>query len=429
MRSEALKKVLFVSYYWPPSGKASLHLPLQLIKHLPSFGWQPVVLTVKEDGFSERDESLLRQTDPSLPVYRTDVLEPFDIYRTFTGKKKGERLVASETISKENRSLTHRISVWIRMNFFVPDARVGWYPYAKKEINKIISEHDIRAIVVVAPPHSSHLAPWRISIEKGIPFIPLFIDPWVDIVYYRGMKRSALTLMLDNYLEKKVLQESAASVFVTASMQEEYIRKYPSVASKSSVLYWGYNEENFAELKPFTSGSAGALTVLHSGNIFDFQNIPLFWAYIQKEIAAGADIRLRFTGSVSPGIRTAISEHGLDAVTEYTGFLPYADVITEMSRADFLLVCVTEKRHLPGKLFEYIRCGRPVIAFGDDNAEVEAILSETGAGKLFGYTEPGRNYFDEVKGMTPDLEKVKKYDRKQAAGQLSDILKKVISSQ
>lgn len=425
MRSKTLKKVLVVSYYWPPSGKASLHLPLKLVKHLPSFGWQPVVLTVKEDGFSERDESLLGETDPALPVYRTDVLEPFEIYRLFTGKKKGERLVASETISKENRSLSHRISVWIRMNLFVPDARVGWYWHAKKEIYKIIEEHQISAIVVVAPPHSSHLAPWRISREKGIPFIPLFIDPWVDIVYYRGMKRGALTLMLDNYLEERVLTDSAAAIFVTASMKEDYIRKYPSIAAKSSVLYWGYNEENFTGLTAFSKGTGEPVTVLHSGNIFDFQNIPPFWQYIQKSISAGARIRLRFTGSVSPGIRSAISEHGLDAVTEYTGFLPYGEVITEMSRADFLLVCATEKRHLPGKLFEYIRCGRPVIAFGDDNQEVEAILRETGAGKLFGYTETGRDYFAEVAGMSPDMHQVSKYDRKQAAGQLGEILNKI----
>lgn len=383
-----------------------------------------MVLTVNEDGFSERDESLLKETDPALPVYRTDVLEPFDIYRTFTGKKKGERLVASETISKENRSLSHRISVWIRMNFFIPDARVGWYHYAKKEIYKIISEHTIRAIVVVAPPHSSHLAGWRVSREKGIPFIPLFIDPWVDIVYYRGMKRSSLTLMIDNYLEQRVLTDSAASIFVTASMKEDYIRKYPSLAEKSSVLYWGYSEENFEDLKPFRKEKGEPVTVLHSGNIFDYQNIPLFWRYIQRKIAAGADIRLRFTGSVSPGIRAAITEHGLDSVTEYSGFLPYAEVVNQMIRADFLLVCATEKRHLPGKLFEYIRCGRPVIAFGDDNAEVEAILCETGAGKLFGYTETGRDYFDEVDGMTPDMTQVSKYDRKQAAAQLGEILDK-----
>lgn len=425
MRSKALKKVLFISYYWPPSGKASLHLPLRLVKHLPASGWQPVVLTVKEDGFSERDESMLKEVDPSLPVYRTDVLEPFDIYRAFTGKKKGERLVASETISKENRSPAHRISVWIRMNLFVPDARAGWYPYAKKEIKKILREHDIHAMVCVAPPHSSHLAPWRISLKHGIPFIPLFIDPWVDIVYYRGMKRSRLTLAADNYLERRVLQDSAAAVFVTSSMKDDYIHKYPSIAPKSSVIHWGYNEENFAHLQPPPEKKEGPVTVLHAGNIFDYQNIPPFWEYIKNKLAGGMDIRLRFTGSVSPGIRAAISSCGLDGITEYTGFLPYSEVIGEMMRADYLLVCATEKRHLPGKLFEYIRTGRPVIAFGDDNQEISDILLETGSGRLFGYQARGWEYFTAVSGLKKDLSKVMQYDRKHAAGQLAEILDRV----
>lgn len=364
----------------------------------------------------------MKETDPALPVYRTDVLEPFDIYRAFTGKKKGERLVASETISKENKSLSHRVSLWIRMNLFVPDARVGWYPSAKKEIYKILEEHDIRAMVVVAPPHSSHLAAWRVSREKGIPFIPLFIDPWVDIVYYRGMKRSALTLMLDNYLEERVLKESAASIFVTASMKEDYIRKYPSIASKSSVIYWGFNEENFADIKPVTKEPGAPLTILHSGNIFDYQNIPHFWRYIRQKADDGMSLRLRFTGSVSPGIRSALSSHGLDAITEYTGFLPYENVITEMMGADYLLVCATEKRHLPGKLFEYIRCGRPVIAFGDDNAEIADILAASSAGKLFGYQEPRHDYFKELEGIVPDISKAAPYDRRKAAEQLSVVL-------
>src|SRR3989304_2024793 len=116
-----MKKVLFITYYWPPSGKASLHWPLKIIKYLPQFGWQPSVLTVDEDTFSLKDESLLNEIDPELNVIKSISFEPFDIYRKFTGKRKGEQLVASEVISKLNDTLTHKISIWIRMNLFIPD--------------------------------------------------------------------------------------------------------------------------------------------------------------------------------------------------------------------------------------------------------------------------------------------------------------------
>ncbi len=122
-----MKKVLFITYYWPPSGKASLHWPLMMIKYLPQFGWQPSVLTVNEDTFSRPDESLLSEVDPSVKVVRTNSYEPFDIYKKFTGRKRDDQLIASETISTTNKNLTHRISIWIRMNLFIPDARAGWY--------------------------------------------------------------------------------------------------------------------------------------------------------------------------------------------------------------------------------------------------------------------------------------------------------------
>ncbi len=135
-----MKKVLFITYYWPPSGKASLHWPLKMIQYLPEHGWQPTVLTVAEDTFTQKDESLLSEIDKNLPVIKTKSFEPFNLYRKFTGKSKYEQLVASETISKTNKSLTHKISIWLRMNLFIPDARVGWYFSAVPEGNKLLKK-------------------------------------------------------------------------------------------------------------------------------------------------------------------------------------------------------------------------------------------------------------------------------------------------
>ena len=419
-----MKKVLFITYYWPPSGKASLHWPLKMIRHLPASGWRPFVLTVKEDTFSGKDESLLKDIDKNLKVIRTDSLEPFSLYKKFTGRKKDEQLIASETISTINKSLAHRISIWIRMNLFIPDARAGWYFPGVAGGSKFLGGEKVDAIISVGPPHTAHLIGMRLGKKFNIPHVPVFIDPWVDIVYYKNFKRSKPTLAIDNYLERKVLNNCGAAVFVTQTMMENYISKYEFLKNKSYVLYWGYNEEDFEKIE--FEKPADEEILIHAGNIFDFQNTPAFWKRIKQEIDSGRNLKIIFIGTVSPGIKQTIESNGLNSRTEYLGFLPYDKMLEELGKAAYLLVCATEPRHVPGKLFEYLRTGKPVIAFGDDNEEVKKILQETNAGMMFGYSEDGAEFFTNVNSFNTDLSLVRNFDRKNIAESLSKILDSII---
>jgi len=414
-------KILFFTYYWPPSGKASLHLPLKIIKYFPDYGVEPIVVTIKDDGFSQKDNSLLREVSPELPVYKTKVLEPFGIYKKFLGKKEDEQLIPSETISKENKSLRHRISVWIRMNLFIPDARIGWYPFGVKEGKKLIKKYDPKVIITLGPPHSTHLIGLKLSKIFGLPHVPVFIDPWVDIVYYRGFKRSSATLAIDNSLEKKVLLNSKAAMFVTESMKEDYLRKYPEIEPKSHILYWGYSEDEFAGYTSISNKEEEV--IVHAGNIFDYQNPFNFWKELKKQISKGRKIKLKFIGTVSPLIKKEIIDNGLSEITQFPGFLPYHEMLEELHRASYLLVCASEKRHLPGKLFEYLRVGKPIIAFGDDNKEVEKILTEANAGKIFNYNENASSFFEEAARFHTDPEVIKKYDRKFSTSVFAKLLK------
>ena len=415
-----MKKVLFITYYWPPSGKASLHWPLQMIKYLPEYGWKPIVLTIKEDTFSGKDESLLREVNPKLIVKRTNSFEPFTLYKKFIGKKKEDQLIASETISKTNNSITHKISIWLRMNLFIPDARVGWYFPGIKAGSKLLQQEKVDAIVSIGPPHSSQLIGMRLSKKFNIPHYPVFIDPWVDIVYYKNFTRSKLTLAIDNHLEKKVLQNSKASVFVTNTMKEDYVKKYNFLTNKSHVLYWGYNEENFKNIDAHSIKDEEVL--VHAGNIFDFQNTPKFWKRVKNEIDNGRNLKIKFIGTVSPGIKQTIDLNGLSNYTAYLGFLPYNKMLEELSKASYLLVCATEPRHVPGKLFEYLRTGKPIIAFGNDNSEVKEILEDTNAGMMFNYDNDAKEFFEKIGSFKTDLSKIKKFDRESIAKKLSGII-------
>jgi glycosyltransferase involved in cell wall biosynthesis len=415
-----MKKLLFITYFWPPSGKATLHWPLSIIKYLPASGWQPEVLTVENESFTQKDESLLEEVDPRLKVYKSRALEPFNIYRRFTGKEKDEQLIASETISTENKSLSHRLSIWIRMNIFVPDARIGWYLSAVKKGKEILTEGEFSAIVTIGPPHSTHLVGMKLSKESSIPHIPVLIDPWVDIIYYRNFKRTSPTLALDNHLEKSVMMNVSSVIFVTKTTMDDYRKKYPSIKDKSNVLYWGYNEDDFKGVEPESNNKDYKL-LMHAGNIFDYQNPPRLWERL-KEMTSKEDIRIKFIGTVSPVIKNEIERTGLTRKTDFAGFLPYKEMLSNLMKADYLLVCATEKRHVPGKLFEYLRTGKPILAFGDDNEEVKNILEKTNSGMIFRYDEDPKEFFEKADSFNTDLQAVKEFDRRNIAAKFGDIL-------
>ena len=416
-----MRQVLFITYYWPPSGKASLYWPLAIVKHLPQFGWQPVVLTVKEDTFTQTDKSYANDLSQDLKVFRSKSYEPFNVYKKFTGKKADDQLIASETISTSNQSLTHRISIWLRMNFFIPDARIGWYWPAVASGGKIITKEKIDVIVTIGPPHTTHLVGKKLSKKYNVSHIPVFIDPWVDIVYYKNFKRNSLTLKIDNLLEKSVMENAKSVVFVTKTMKEDYLNKYEFLTKKSQVLYWGYNEADFSKIN-YHKEKKDHKVLVHAGNIFSYQNPKNFWREIKKNNESGNKIKIKFIGTVDPDIKKTISEVGVDNATEYLGFLPYYEMLQEICEADFLLVCATEPRHVPGKLFEYIRTGNPIIAFGDNNDEVKKLLEESNSGMMFRYNDSGEEFFKDYLTLEPNPHYINQFDREKISEEISNIL-------
>jgi glycosyltransferase involved in cell wall biosynthesis len=392
------------------------------MKHLPGFGWHPSVLTVDKDSFSFTDESLVRFIAPDTHVYRTKAHDPFALYKKFMKKKPDDPLIVSEMFSNANTSWRHRFAVWIRLNIFIPDARVGWYYSAVRGGAKAIREEHPDAIVTIGPPHSTHLIGKTLSKKFNIPHVPVCIDPWVDIPYYRGHKRSAVTLALDTHFERSVMEYARRLVFVTNDTRESYVKKYPQIESKSHVLYWGYDEEIFAGIRRKPRSPEDGEIILHAGNLYEYQNPKGFWKNIKKEIDDGRKLKLRFVGTVSPAVRKSVEEAGLLPYTTYVGFIQFGEVLEEMVNADYLMFCATEKRHLPGKLFEYLRAGNKIIGFADDNEEIAGILRAANAGKLFPYAYQGLDIFDQMKSIRPDPNAITQFSRVSIARGLAKIL-------
>jgi len=210
-------------------------------------------------------------------------------------------------------------------------------------------------------------------------------------------------------------------VFVTETMQNDYVKKYIFIEDKSNVLYWGYNEEDFERIIVKKEQKEEKILV-HAGNIFSYQNPPNLWKQIKKENETGNNIRIKFIGTVDPEIKKSMTEEGLNEITEYCGFLPYDEMLKNISEADFLLVCASEPRHVPGKLFEYLRTGNPIIAFGNNNKEVRQILDNSNAGMMFNYEESGEEFFNNYKNLKAEPSYVVKFDRKRIAEEMGKIL-------
>jgi glycosyltransferase involved in cell wall biosynthesis len=256
----------------------------------------------------------------------------------------------------------------------------------------------------------------------SIPHIPILIDPWVDIVYYKNLNRSKLAKRIDNNLEKSVLRNAKQVIFVTKSTEEDYLNKYEFLKNKANVLYWGYDEDDFKDLK-VEKIKKDEKIIVHAGNLFAYQNPKNFWKQIKIENDRDSNFKIRFIGTVDPMILDYLKEIGLQDKVEIFGFLPYPEMVKEILYADALLVCTSEPRHVPGKLFEALRTGNPIIAFGDNNTEVKQIIESANAGMMFGYKNSGEEFLKFLNNFTPDYDKAKIYDR----AKISEVFYKIIT--
>lgn len=250
----------------------------------------------------------------------------------------------------------------------------------------------------------------------------MFIDPWVDIIYYKNLKRNAVTKKIDNHFERSVLHNAKQVVFVTKSTEEDYLKKYSFLKNKSNVLYWGYDEDDFSDVK-FDKKSKNEKVIVHAGNLFSYQNPKKFWKQIKIENDKGNKYKIKFIGLVDKEILNYFNEIGLNDYIELAGFFPYPEMIKQILEADLLLVCSSEPRHVPGKLFEALRTGNPIIAFGDNNDEVKKIIEKAKAGMMFGYDESGKEFLENLDKIKPDHTLAKKYDRVEISKEFYSIIK------
>jgi len=388
-----VRNVLILTYYWPPSGGSGVQRWLKFAKYLPQYGYRPIIITPRHGTAPYYDTGLLQDVPPEAEVIFTNTLEPFALYNKLQGKKKDAPVPVGMIGLTEKKSLFHRFAAYLRANLFVPDGRVGWVPYAQKAALKRIAFGDIDIIITTGPPHSTHLAGLAIAKKTGIPWIADLRDPWTTIYYNETLPRTKKTQAKDLALERKVLA-SASAILVTSPGLAEELAPY---AKKINLLYNGYDADDLPTTRPLPYPS---FTLAHVGNYFPSMEAPgLVDALVQlcKEIPSfAADFKLRFTGLLDPAVEAHLRQAGLGANMVVQSPVPHALAVEEMSKASVLLIVLSAltkaKGNVPGKIFEYLATGLPILAIGDSDSGAAAVLEQAGRPSLLPHADGVRIY-------------------------------------
>ena len=386
-----MKKVLILTYYWPPSGGPGSLRMLKLAEHLPGYGWKPFILTVRNGEYPFCDDNLDKNSPDELSVYKTKCIQPFTAYKLFTGKKRNTSLPEVMLI-REIRSAREKISTWIRANLVMPDARIGWLPFAVTEGLKILKKEKIDLIYSSSPPHSLQLAGMIIKKRTGIPWIADLRDPWSDIHFYAYSKRNAATGFLDTCLEKLVLQKTDHITAVSPGLADTFSQKISKPKNHFSVLYNSFDETDFNN----SAGTdQGIFRILFAGNLIEPQNPMVLFqslAELSRTVPETKEkIQIEFIGSIHPFVLQSIQRYQLAGQFSSLPFMSRTQICRKMTSAALLVAVIPKvpanSRLISGKLFDYIGSGSPVLLIGPPQGNAAKIISNLSNGKVCDYSD------------------------------------------
>jgi len=433
-----MKSALILTYYWPPAGGPGVQRWLKFVKYLGEFGWKAHILTVKDGTYSALDEELEKEVPENIPVHKTGSRDPFRFYNMLKGKKDGSVSVALININKK-KSIVDRLAMYIRSNFFIPDARKGWVPYAYKEALRIIAKENIDLIVTTGPPHSTHLTGLKIKKKTGIKWLADLRDPWTTVYYNDMLPRTESTKRKDKKFEDEVLALVDAISVVSPGMQKEFSDRNDNV----QVVLNGFDMSDM-EAAGTNDEHDDKFRLTYTGNFKPNQHIPEIWdgicELINEDDGFGKDFRLQFVGNVDATAPEYFIGKGHEENLELLGYVSHAGATRLMAGSDLLLFVVPQSRNnkliITGKLFEYLASGTIVLSVGPVDGDAAGILADTAREKIFDYKDKQafkqklmQLYFS-WKSNGGRLEKLDtgmldKYSRRSSARKISEIMNNI----
>lgn len=432
-----MKKVLVITYYWPPSGGAGVQRWLKFVKYLRQYGWEPVVFTVEDGEFPERDNSLLKDIPDGIEIIREPIKEPYLLYKLFIGRGKKEKIHAGFLTEKKKNSLLQNIAVWIRGNFFIPDARMLWIKPSVNKLQKWLAQNQVDALVSTGPPHSCHLIAMKLKKLTGIPWLADFRDPWTKIDYYKDLKLTARADRKHQHLDREVISYADAVVTVGKTMQEEFATL---VSRDIDCITNGYDDDDITKenVVPDTEFS-----IAHVGTMVKTRNPMALWQALSELLKEESEFKnhllLKLVGKVDVTVQESLTQFGLHTYVKFTDYLNHDDVV-KVQRQSQLLLLVINRTHnakgvLTGKLFEYMAASRPVLCIGPVDGDAAQIVNETQCGKAVDYDDVNslkkivRDYYMQYlqHRLNTSSVNVEKYSRRTLTEKLVQVLDRIVS--
>lgn len=437
------KKILIISYYWPPAGGPGVQRWLKFVKYLPDFGWEPTVFIPENPSYPIVDETLQKDVPKNLKMIKTKIWEPYQLAEKFG--KDNKKFKAGQFDVGENQSWKAKLSIFVRGNFFIPDARVFWVKPSVEFLEKYLKVNHYDVLVTTGPPHSLHLI--GLGLKKKFPdlkWIADFRDPWTEISYYKHLKLTKIADKKHRKLESEVFKNADITLATSYTDAENFRKKGANAfcitngfdVDASTTL--SMTEENSKTLP--LSNSTTKFTLSYIGVLEQLRNPEILWETLNDLVQENADFKndfeLKFVGRLDDKILQKIENSVLKNNLTNLGYQTHDVALKHMQDSSVLLMTnfpqESSKGIIPGKIFEYLATGKTILSFGPKDADVEKILNETKAGKHFGYEEKEnlKNFilesYEKWKSGTlnQNAENFEQFSRKNLTQKLVDLMNK-----
>jgi len=380
------KKILIITYYWPPAGGPGVQRWLKFVKYLPDFGIQPIVYIPENPTYPIVDENLIKEVSDKAIILKHTIFEPYQL-ASFLSKNKTKKISSGIIPNQKKQSFLDKTFLWIRGNLFIPDARVFWVKPSVAFLEKYIIENNIDTIVTSGPPHSLHLIGLQLKQKLNLKWFADFRDPWTTIGYHKSLRLSSFAAKKHKTLEHQVLN-TADTIIVTSKTTKA---EFQAITSKPiAVITNGYDTENVEK-----QTLDAKFSLAHIGSFLSERNPLILWESLVELIDEIPDFKshleIKLIGAVSQEVLETIQQFGLDSYLNNMGYVSHAEAIAHQRKSQVLLLVEINsedtKSIIPGKLFEYMISNRPIIAIGPKDSDFSEIITNTNTGVFFDYSE------------------------------------------
>ena len=380
------KKILIITYYWPPAGGPGVQRWLKFVKYLPDFGIQPVVYIPENPTYPIVDKNLFKEVSDKAIILKQKIFEPYQL-ASFFSKNKTKKISSGIIPNQKKQSFLDKTFLWIRGNLFIPDARVFWVKPSVSYLEKYIQENNIDTVITSGPPHSLHLIGLELKQKLNIKWFADFRDPWTTIGYHKSLRLSNYATKKHKALEHQVLN-TADTIIVTSKTTK---KEFEAITSKPIVVISnGYDDENVEKQILDTKFS-----LAHIGSFLSERNPSILWESLVELINEIPDFKshleIKLIGAVSQEVLETISQFKLNSYLNNLGYVSHKEAIAHQRKSQVLLLIEIDSKDtksiIPGKLFEYMVSSRPIIAIGPKDSDFADIITTTNSGVFFIYSE------------------------------------------